>query len=144
MKDLVYLAQTDTTVGFLSQNSEKLYRLKSREESKPFIKVCDSNKTLMRFTRVPKKYRKMVRNAKKSTFVYKDQAIRVVKDQRHLRFLKKLRWCYSTSANESGKTYEKDFANDSADVIVYDVKEFDELIPSKIYKLQKDSIRRLR
>ena len=35
----VILTQTDTTVGFLSQNEKKLYEIKSRETTKPFIKV---------------------------------------------------------------------------------------------------------
>ena len=35
----VVLTQTDTTVGFISQNSKKLYEIKSRKETKPFITV---------------------------------------------------------------------------------------------------------
>jgi tRNA A37 threonylcarbamoyladenosine synthetase subunit TsaC/SUA5/YrdC len=35
----VILTQTDTTVGFLSQDALKLYEIKSRNTTKPFIKV---------------------------------------------------------------------------------------------------------
>jgi tRNA A37 threonylcarbamoyladenosine synthetase subunit TsaC/SUA5/YrdC len=144
MRDLVYLAQSDTTVGFLSQNSDKLYEIKSRHRGKPFIKVCDSLTTLKTLTRVPKAHRKMVRNSKKTTFVYKKDAIRVVKDKEHLRFLSKLRWCYSTSANLSGSSFDRDFAIKSADVLVCDIRGFFETTASKIYKLNRTKLKRLR
>ena len=35
----VLLAQTDTTVGLLSQDAKKLQKIKERPTSKPFIKV---------------------------------------------------------------------------------------------------------
>lgn len=144
MKDLVFLTQTDTTVGFLSQNKERLYKIKSRELNKPFIKVCDSLNTLQKLTRVPQKYKSMVRNSKKTTFVYKKDAIRVVKDKEHLKFLKKLKWCYSTSANESGKGFDKDFAIKNADVVIYDYRGLSENSASKIYKINNFKIKRLR
>jgi tRNA A37 threonylcarbamoyladenosine synthetase subunit TsaC/SUA5/YrdC len=144
MKDLVFLTQTDTTVGFLSQNREKLYKIKSREQNKPFIKVCDSLHTLTTLTRVPNRYKTMVRNSKKTTFVYKKDAIRVVKDKEHLKFLKKLKWCYSTSANKSGDQFEKDFAIKNADIVIYDKRELSETTASKIYKINNRRIKRLR
>lgn len=144
MKNYVFLTQTDTTVGFLSQNKDRLYEIKSRELTKPFIKVCDSLSTLKQFARVPNKYKQMVRQAKKTTFVYKNEAIRVVKDEEHLKFLKKMRWCYSTSANKSGKDFDKDFAISVADIVIYDKRGFSQTTPSKIYKLSKTKLKRLR
>lgn len=144
MKNYVFLTQTDTTVGFLSQNKDRLYDVKSRELTKPFIKVCDSLCTLKQFARVPNKYKNMVRKATKTTFVYKNEAIRVVKDEEHLKFLKKMRWCYSTSANKSGKDFDKDFAIGVADIVIYDKRGFSQTTPSKIYKLSKTKLKRLR
>ena len=67
---LVYLVQTDTTVGFSSSNDEKLSVVKQRPKSKKILHTVDSFKTLQEHTRVPKKYRKRVRNSKKTTFIY--------------------------------------------------------------------------
>jgi tRNA A37 threonylcarbamoyladenosine synthetase subunit TsaC/SUA5/YrdC len=144
MREVVYLVQTDTTVGFLSQSKDRLYEIKQRDTNKPFIKVCDSFRSLSRFTRVPLKYRKMVRHSKKTTFVYNNEAIRVVKDKEHLKFLKKLKWSYSTSANLSGDSFDKDFAIKMADVVVHDSRGFCENSASKIYKLHKNRIKKLR
>ncbi|MFT7005054.1 MAG: tRNA A37 threonylcarbamoyladenosine synthetase subunit TsaC/SUA5/YrdC, partial [Sulfurimonas sp.] len=43
----VTLTQTDTTVGFLSQDEKKLQEIKSRQQNKPFIKVYKDFKTLL-------------------------------------------------------------------------------------------------
>ena len=61
--DKVILIQTDTTVGFVSQNGEKLSLIKSRESSKPFIKIYSNFKTLaLHNHRIPNKQKKMLRN----------------------------------------------------------------------------------
>jgi tRNA A37 threonylcarbamoyladenosine synthetase subunit TsaC/SUA5/YrdC len=68
----VILTQTDTTVGFLSKDDKKLYTIKSRNTSKPFIKVYRDFKTFSLLqNRVPKKYKKLVRNSKKNNFYSK-------------------------------------------------------------------------
>ncbi len=141
----VYLAQTDTTAGFLSQDSEKLKQIKNRVDKKRFIVSVDSLKTLKTFTRVPKIHRKMIRRAKKTTIVYQNnQAIRVIKDKEHLRFLKKIKWAYSTSSNRAGCEFEENFAKDNADVIIYSKYGFHEKNSSKIIKCGKITKRRLR
>ena len=142
---VIYLAQTDTTVGFLSQNRDALLHVKKRDIKKEFIISVDSFKTLKKFTRVPQKYKKFIRRAKKTTIVYpKNLAIRVVKDKEHLKFLKKLKWTYSTSSNPSGQDFEREFAKEKADVIIYNKLDFDEKKPSMIVKCAKISKRRLR
>jgi len=136
--DKIYLVQTDTTVGFLSQNAEKLARIKKRDPSKPFLISVDSFKTLKSFARSPKKYKKLVRRAKKTTFVYpNNKAIRVVKEDIHEGFLKRFKWMFSTSANEAGKKFDKNFAFKVCDVVVEDERGFFEGKPSKIIKLGK-------
>ncbi len=143
--DLVYLAQTETTAGFLSQSAQALIQTKNRPSSKAFLMSVDSLCTLQSFTRVPKAHKNRVRRASKTTFAYPcGLAIRVVKDKEHLEFLKKLRWSYSTSSNPSGQGFDETFAKERANVIVFTCKGFFEDTPSSIYKLGKRRIEKLR
>ena len=143
--DLVYLAQTETTAGFLSQNADVLARIKNRPSGKSFLISVDSLTTLRSFTRVAQAHKNRVRRATKTTFAYPcGLAIRVVKDETHLQFLKKLKWSYSTSSNPSGKGFDEVFAEEKADVIVYTKKGFYEDKPSSIYRLGKERKKRLR
>ncbi len=142
---LVYLAQTETTAGFLSQNAEALIQTKNRPSDKSFLMSVDSLQTLQTFTRIPHQHKKCVRKSSKTTFVYPcGLAIRVVKDEAHLQFLKKLKWSYSTSSNESGKKFDEVFALQKADAIVFTCKGFFEDKASTIVKLGKTKIRKLR
>lgn len=143
--DLVYLAQTETTAGFLSQNADAIATIKNRPSGKSFLISVDSLTTLRSFTRVAKAHKNRVRRASKTTFAYPcGLAIRVVKDKEHLQFLRKLKWSYSTSSNPSGKSFDEAFAEEKADVIVYTQKGFFEDKPSSIYKLGKVKMRKLR
>ncbi len=143
--DKVYLAQTDTTVGFLSQDAKKLALIKRRDPKKPFLISVDSFVTLKSFARVPNHFKNRVRRAKKSTFVYPNgKAVRVVQDTPHLLFLQKFGWMYSTSANESGKRFDRDFAYQAADIIVEDNRGFFEGKPSRLIKLGREKAKRLR
>jgi len=143
--DLVYLAQTETTAGFLSQNVDALARIKNRPQGKSFLISVDTLQTLRSFTRVPKRHKKHIRRAKKTTFAYPcGLAIRVVKDKEHLQFLQKLKWSYSTSSNPSGKGFDEAFAEERADVVLFTSKGFFEDKPSSIYRLGKVKMRKLR
>ena len=142
---LVFLVQTETTVGFLSQNSEKLATSKKRSKKQPFIRCVDSLKTLQEFTRVPKKFKNRLRRQKQTTFVYPNkEALRVVKDEEHLKFLKKLKWAYSSSANLTRKNFEEKYAKQKADIIVEDSRGFFESSPSKMIKINQKNARKLR
>jgi tRNA A37 threonylcarbamoyladenosine synthetase subunit TsaC/SUA5/YrdC len=142
---LVYLAQTETTAGFLSQNVDALIQTKNRPSGKSFLMSVDSLKTLRTFTRVPTLHKNCVRRSKKTTFAYPcGLAIRVVKDEAHLEFLRKLKWSYSTSSNPSGKGFDEAFAKEKADVIVFTCKGFFEDKPSMIYRLGRVKKKRLR
>jgi tRNA A37 threonylcarbamoyladenosine synthetase subunit TsaC/SUA5/YrdC len=141
-KQMVYLVQTNTTVGFLSQNLEKLNKIKKRPPNKKFLRVVDS---FLLLPRVPKNFRKAVRRTpNKITYVIQNEAFRVIKDKNHLKFLKKFHWLYSTSANESGKRFDEKFAKEKADIFVMDKRGYFESTPSKIYKLSKSKIKKLR
>ncbi len=134
----LYLAQTDTTAGFLSQDAKKLAEAKKRSSAKPFLIAVDSFATLKKFTRVPKRHKNLVRRAKKVTFVYpNNKALRVVKDRDHLTFLSKLSWAYSTSANRSGKDFDEEWARSIADVVVEDSRGLFAGRASRIVKLGK-------
>jgi len=140
---MIYLTQTDTTVGLLSKNKEELNKIKKRELNKPILKEVDSLSTLKEFVRVPKNFRKIVRRAKKTTFIYPNKdSFRVVKDENHLRFLKKFKWMYSTSANLHKKKFDKNWAFSVADVIVG--SEFKEGKASTIIKIGKRKCKKLR
>lgn len=142
---LVYLAQTETTAGFLSQSAQALIQTKNRPSDKSFLISVDSLQMLKTFTRIPRQHKKLVRKSSKTTFAYPcGLAIRVVKDEAHLSFLKKLRWSYSTSSNESGKHFDEGFALQKADAIVFTCKGFFEDRPSTILKLGKTTMRKLR
>lgn len=144
-QQLVYLVQTDTTVGFLSQSSEKLASSKQRSKNQAFIKCVDSLKTLQSFTRVPKKYKNFVRRSSKMTIIYpNNQAIRVVKDLEHIKFLKKLKWAYSSSANLTKKSFDENYAKQKADIIVEDKRGLFEGKSSSMIKINSKKARRLR
>ena len=141
----IYLTQTDTTVGFLSRDFKKLNKIKKRNLEKKVLREVDGLDTLKNFTRVPNKFKKIVRRAKKTTFIYPNgNSFRVIKDETHLRFLKKFKWMYSTSANLSGKKFDKKWAINQADVIVENKNGFFEGKPSTIYKINNFKIKKIR
>jgi len=143
LKDKVFLTQTDTTIGFVSQNAEKLTTIKQRPPHKHYIKAINSLKTLKNFTRVPSQHKKRIRRAKKTTFILpNDYSYRVIRDKHHLLLLNRLTWAYTTSANLSNKDYDEYFAKKMADVIIEPLKQNQEA--SKIYKLGKHKLKRIR
>jgi len=141
----IILTQTDTTVGFLSQNATMLREIKSRKSNKAFIKVYSNFKTLKsEKIRIPNSKKNLLRRSKKTTFIIKNQAIRVAKYELHSEVLRKLKWTYSTSANESGKNFHRDFCEEKADIIIEDENGLFEGQASKLYKINNTTIKRLR
>ena len=143
---LVYLVQTDTTVGFSSINDEKLSNIKQREINQKILKTVDSFDTLKNFTRVPKKYRNMVRKSNKTTFIYPNlDSFRVVnKDSHFFDFIKKFKILSSTSANKTKENFEYKFASQKSDVEVINNLGFFETSSSKIYKIGKNNLNKIR
>ncbi len=143
LKEKVFLTQTDTTIGFVSQNEERLTAIKQRPPHKHYIKAVDSLRTLKEFTRVPSSHKNRVRRALKTTFVMPDgHSYRVVKDKHHLLLLNRLKWAYTTSANLSNQPYDEQFAKEAADVIITPLKEVKQA--STIYKLGNCTMKRIR
>ena len=143
LKNKVFLTQTDTTIGFVSQNAKKLTKLKQRPPHKHYIKAVNSLQTLSHFTRVPSLYKNRIRRSKKTTYIMPNgYSYRVIRDKHHLLLLNRLKWAYTTSANLSNLPYNETFAKDSADVIVTPLHENYQASP--IYKLGKSTIKRIR
>ncbi|AXK48686.1 Sua5 YciO YrdC YwlC family protein [Aliarcobacter trophiarum LMG 25534] len=142
----IYLVQTDTTVGFSSFDDEKLSNIKQRDNKQKILKTIDSFTTLNSFVRVPKKFRRIVRNSKKTTFIYPNlNSFRVIsKDELFHDFIKKFKVLSSTSANYTKKSFDYDFAFEKCDVEVVNNIGFSEKIASKIYKIGKKSIKKIR
>lgn len=145
MTNKVYLAQTDTTVGFLSRDMRRLNRLKGRDENMPCIKAMAEFRELCLHVRVPNNFKRFVRYAKGVTFIYPNkEACRVVKEPFHSDFLSKHRWLYSTSANKTKEKFNETFAKIVVDEVIYDERGFFEAKPSDIIKLGRKSKKRVR
>jgi tRNA A37 threonylcarbamoyladenosine synthetase subunit TsaC/SUA5/YrdC len=141
--ELVFLTQTDTTIGFISQNANRLTQIKQRPPYKYYIKALDSLHTLKYFTRVPNRHKNRIRRSRKTTFILPDShSYRIIHDSQHLLLLNRLKWSYTTSANLSGHTYNETFAKKAADIIISPLQEKQN--PSHIMKLGKRQLRRVR
>ncbi len=142
-RDKVFLTQTDTTIGFVSQNAERLTEIKQRPPHKHYIKAVNSLETLKTFTRVPSSHKNRVRRAKKTTFILPDTySYRVIRDAHHLLLLNRLTWAYTTSANLSDFPYNESFAKEAADVIITPLTATQQA--SQIFKLGKRKMKRIR
>ena len=143
LKDKVFLTQTDTTIGFVSQNVDKLTQIKQRPPHKHYIKALPSLQILKSFTRIPDMHKNRIRRAKKTTFIMPNgDSYRVVKDRHHLLLLNRLGWAYTTSANLSFEAYDEEFAKQSADIVITPLKQ--KSSASNIYKLGKNTLKRIR
>ena len=141
----VILTQTDTTVGFLSQDSLKLQEIKSRNSSKPFIKVYSSLKAFKEDkNRVPSSQKFRVRRSKQTTFIIKNRALRIAKSGLNSSILRRYEWNYSTSANESGKNFVREFCELKADIIIEDKNSLYEGKAYSLYKINSKKMKRLR
>ncbi|UFH60450.1 Sua5 YciO YrdC YwlC family protein [Sulfurovum mangrovi] len=139
----VFLTQTDTTIGFVSQDAERLTQIKQRPPYKHYITAVNSQKTLQRFTRIPSRHRNRVRRSQKTTFIMPDgHSYRLIRDRHHLLLMNRLGWAYTTSANLSGNAYDETFAKRSADVIIAPLEATKQA--STIYKLGKTTLKRIR
>jgi tRNA A37 threonylcarbamoyladenosine synthetase subunit TsaC/SUA5/YrdC len=140
----ILLAQTDTTVGFLSQDATRLKEIKMRSGEKPFLKVYAELKVLTRHIRIPSAHKHRVRHSDKTTFILKNQAFRYVSDPKHAALIKPYGWLYSTSANESGKSFDEAFCRTVSDIIVEDNEGLKEQSASKIFLLNSTRLKQLR
>jgi tRNA A37 threonylcarbamoyladenosine synthetase subunit TsaC/SUA5/YrdC len=144
MKKSLYLTQTDTTIGFISQDSSKIDQAKKRLPNKHYIQAVNSLKTLQKFSRVPHRHKNRVRRAKRTTFIMPNGlSFRVVKDSEHNLLLDRLIWAYSSSANLSGAKYDEVYAKDVVETIVTSALNSNRKA-SQIYRLGQNSIKSIR
>ncbi len=141
----VFLTQTDTTVGFLSQDPQKLYEIKSRPSTKPFIKVYKNFKSFLNDgNRVVQNRKNLLRRSKKTTFIINNFSFRVAPPTLNSQPLRDIPWFYSTSANKSGEKFSRDFCESKADIIVEDVDGLVEKQSSTLLKINKIKIKKIR
>ncbi|MCK9473834.1 Sua5/YciO/YrdC/YwlC family protein [Sulfurimonas sp.] len=141
----VILTQTDTTVGFLSQDAQKLYEIKSRPQTKPFIKVYKDFKSFLEDgNRVEKKRKNLVRRSKKTTFILNNFSFRVAKIALDSQILRETPWFYSTSANKSAESFNRDFCESKADIIVENWNSLSEKDASSLIKINSLKRKKLR
>lgn len=150
-KPLVFLAQSDTTAGLLSEDFTHLNQIKARKSYQEILKTLASFKVLKQYVRVPQKHKNYIRRASKSTFIYPKRAslqsplaLRFVKDFWHQEFLKLMPPLYSTSANPHKQSFSLDFALQKADIVVLDKRGIFANKPSKIFKISNHKMRRVR
>ena len=144
-KDTVFLTQTDTTVGFLSQSPLRLAKVKKRDPKQPFLLCVSSFKKQKKLVRTPKRFRSLVRRSCKTTFLYPNaKAVRVVKEKAHNQLLKKFHFLYSTSANENKQSFSLHYATKNADIMIKTKEGYHDNPPSPLVKLSKYHKRILR
>ena len=140
---LLFLTDTDTTVGFLSRDPEPLDRAKRRHGKKHYITALPSLRSLRDRARVPRPYRLRLRRSRKESYILPSgRSYRIVRDSRHLLLLKRLGWAYTSSANLSGAAYDEEYARRMADVVVEPLGA--PRAPSRIYRLGRRKLRRIR
>lgn len=142
----IFLAQTDTTVGFASQNLDKLYLTKQRSHHKKILRLIHNFNTLQSFVRIPHHHKHRIRHSKKTTFIFpQGEAFRYIHHLPHQHnFLTRFSWIYSSSANKSGKEYDPTWAKIHSDVHVIDSRGIYESQPSQLLKLSRHRIKKIR
>lgn len=143
--NLVYLCQSDTTAGLISQDAVRLAEVKSRPAFKSFLRACDSFLSAREFGRMPKAHRKFMRHAEKTSFALPSKhAIRIVAKGFHHRHVKNFGWVFTTSANRSGESFDLESAVDLCDVLILDQRGLSSRPPSRLIKLGKHTRKVLR
>ena len=85
-----------------------------------------------------------MRRSKRTSFVVKNQAFRIAPYHLESKLLKDLEWSYSTSANESSKSFDRGFCEDKADVIIEDKEGLWENTSSTLLKINNIKTTKIR
>ncbi len=141
----IFLAQTDTTAGFLCSSPTLLNRAKLRPSSQAVLKTFASLQCATQELRVPISHRHFVRRASKTSVILPSKkSFRIVKEPLHREFLRYFGGLYSTSANRTKEPFSLEFALQVADVVIVDSRGLYEDKPSAIYRLSRTRKRRAR
>lgn len=134
----IFLAQTDTTAGFLCSSPTLLNRAKLRPSSQAVLKTFASLQCATQELRVPISHRHFVRRASKTSVILPSKkSFRIVKEPLHREFLRYFGGLYSTSANRTKEAFSLEFALQVADVVIVDSRGLYEDKPSAIYRLSR-------
>lgn len=157
MESPIFLAQSDTTAGFLCENFEILNRVKGRNAKQNVLLTLDTLNKLKNLVRVPNAHKNRVRKSIKSTFIYRGKnslnqeslAIRLVskemsKKVSHSAMLEFFPFLYSSSANAHNAEFNLEFALQNADILVLDWRFLSAQKPSKMYKITNTMIKKIR
>ena len=161
---MLYLAQTDTTAGFLSKSQAEINKAKNRALQTPCILTMAYFSELLSLVHVPKVHKNLVRKARKTSFIYANSrnssdkalnfsqgfkgslACRVVKDSPHSEFLAKNGAFFSSSANLHGEKFNAQKARQIT--LENNGKIIDERLfegkPSRLILLSKTKKRKIR
>ncbi len=141
---MLVLAQSDTTVGFLSKEPERINKAKRRPEFQAVIETLPDLRSLKK--RIPPKHRPRVRRMRHTSFAISSAyAFRVIDPAcRHHRLLSQMGALYSSSANVHNRSFDIDYAMKTADLIVSDERGLAEKKSSKILRLGLNRLRSLR
>ncbi len=143
MKHRVILSNTDTAIGFLSQDKNSLDKTKNRDSNKHYITTLPSLAHLKERIRVPRQYKNRIRRSNKTTFIMPNkESFRIVTQSKHLLLLNRVGWLYSTSANQSGACYNQANAIEKSQITLYPLQDENNQ-PSTIYLLST-KLQRLR
>lgn len=142
---LIYLAQTDTTAGFLSKDAEYINRTKNRWKKTPLIMTFGSLLALKDKVRIPQRFKKEVRRASKTTYILPSSlSFRVAHEPNHKAFLNRFDYMFSSSANPHKEPFDTKFALKRADVVVLDHRGIFDAKPSTILKINSKKKRKKR
>jgi tRNA A37 threonylcarbamoyladenosine synthetase subunit TsaC/SUA5/YrdC len=136
MDTRVYLTATDTTIGFVSQDANRLNTIKGRPPHKHYITALPSLRALKKRTRAPAIHANRIRRAKRTTFILPDgRSWRIIPHgTHHHNLIARLGWAYTTSANPSGRPYDEAWARQQADTVIDSLTPAD-AHPSRIVRL---------
>ncbi len=139
----LFLTATDTTIGFLSQDSVRLDWVKKRPSHMPYIRVYPSLAAFKTRRRFPRRWHNKLRRSRLTSYIHPcGESFRLVRNPRHLLLLQRLGWAYSTSANLSSVPYDESYARSVADIVIEPLGSPGD--PSRIFKLGKRKLRKRR
>ncbi len=142
---MLFLAQSDTTAGFLSKSKNKITSIKQSKQDKPILVESSSLRAIKAQSRIPTIIKKSIRRQQKTTFIFQNgKSFRLIDKGMHSVFLSNLKQLYSSSANLHQHRFNLDFATNSADVLIFDKRGIFEDSPSRIFKIRKNKIKKIR
>ncbi len=155
LSNAIFLAQSDTTAGFLSANQMQILNAKNSPKNKAILRESCDLSHIKDLSKIPQILCKRIRRAKKTTFIFDNGlSFRVVSESRadssnkganlHHAFLKRFGILFSSSANKNGKNFDLRFALQNADIIVRDSRGIYEDLPSTIFKAKKSKLKKIR